>query len=676
MRRTIFALALLLIPASAQAWPAHGSGGSPPPPSTCPKGTAYADGCTGANANGQFVDSTFFTTSRVSWGSPYVSTPPWNVAGVDYPVGNYTADASLLDVKQNIPAGCSISYLSHWIACSLSSAIPMSGLRFNGIGFYSQNSNNNLISIDNSHITFTALNCHNYGGTGGIRTTGGTGGLTISNTVVDTDGTCVFNADLYKTASDPGLTTMSSGYSINIASGVLTIPSGTVTGRIFSGSYLDWSGRATSNKTQISGLTSPTAKTISSITISGTTATVTTATAHGLDVGAGIAMSGILPAGYNGDVVVDSIPDSTHYTYQIQSGNTIPSGSATKVTGSGVGYGIYYLSGASALLGTWTVTGTTSNLSTTAGASTGPVNNTSNGPIAVGSSGKVTLHYNANIGSAQFASAIGELDSKYNYGKLTTNNNQHINFVVNFPQAGATIPNFIQDYNTIWWDPYAEDNGTGTLDYFTTSTSGATAGPSPVVGNLEWIGNSVIANNSIPNSSGNTNSIIRFLSQNGAAPGGIASAINYNLNQVAGSGILKVNSVSLITAGVGLAANTFIFCGGSAPLCSVPIKITAQLTGTGGAPCPDVTCDGTTGTYSVTNTADQINKSTATNGAYLYPGQITAATVNNNYYDNTGTQNGNTTYNFDVQSVPVGSITSTGNINMKTGASCNYGGSC
>lgn len=661
---------------AAEARP-RGGASYTPPPSVCPKGNSYADGCAGANTNGQFVDSTFFTTSRVSWGTPYVSTPPWNVAGVDYPVGNYTADASLLDVKQNIPAGCSISYLSHWVACSISaSPIALSGLRFSGMGFYNQVSNNNLISLDNTHFTYTAINCHNYQGSGSIRTSGGTGALTVSSTLVDNDGTCVFNADLYKTASDPGFASMSSGYSINIASGVLTIPSGTVTGRIFSGSYLDWSGRATPNKTQISGLTSPTAKTISSITISGTTATVTTATAHGLDVGAGLGMSGILPDGYNGDVVVDSIPDSTHFTYQIQAGNTVPSGSATRVTGTGVGYGIFYLSGPSALLGTWTVSGTTSNLATTGGASTGPVNNTSNGPIAVASSGKVTLRYSANIGSGQFSSAVGEVDARFNYEKATSANGQHLNFVVNFPQAGATIPNFIQDYNTIWWDPYAEDGGTGTLDYFTASTASATAGPSPILGNFETIGNTVIVNNSIPNNSLNTNSIVRFLSQSGSAPGGIASAINYNLNQTPGSGILKVNSISLVTAGVGLAANTFIYCQGSAPTCSVPIKVISQLTGTGGASCPDVTCDGTTGTYSVTNTVDQINKSTASQGAYLYPGEITAITVNNNYYDNTGTQNGNTTYNFDTPTVPVGSITSTGNVNMRTGASCNVGGSC
>ena len=44
---------------------------------TCPRGTAYADGCSAASGSG----------SQYSFRSDYVTRPPWNVAGVDYLVG-------------------------------------------------------------------------------------------------------------------------------------------------------------------------------------------------------------------------------------------------------------------------------------------------------------------------------------------------------------------------------------------------------------------------------------------------------------------------------------------------------------------------------------------------------------------------------------------------------------
>src|SRR5690242_321391 len=55
--------------------------------STCPRGTAYVsagDGCAGAQATGSVQVANFFTGFT---GQSYPARPPWNVAGVDYPVG-------------------------------------------------------------------------------------------------------------------------------------------------------------------------------------------------------------------------------------------------------------------------------------------------------------------------------------------------------------------------------------------------------------------------------------------------------------------------------------------------------------------------------------------------------------------------------------------------------------
>lgn len=74
-----------------------------PPPGTCPNGVLDAnDGCAGANANSTVKLTNFFTTVAPQTGQTYFGSGSpqtdggvvgtvWNVAGVDYPVGPYTA---------------------------------------------------------------------------------------------------------------------------------------------------------------------------------------------------------------------------------------------------------------------------------------------------------------------------------------------------------------------------------------------------------------------------------------------------------------------------------------------------------------------------------------------------------------------------------------------------------
>ena len=70
-------------------------------------------------------------------------------------------------------------------------------------------------------------------------------------------------------------------------------------------------------------------KTISSITVSGNTATVTTALAHGLITGSAVNLTGVLPTQYNGNVIVTVI-SSTVFTFPLNSLN-LPTGPATSV---------------------------------------------------------------------------------------------------------------------------------------------------------------------------------------------------------------------------------------------------------------------------------------------------------------------------------------------------------
>lgn len=57
------------------------------------------------------------------------------------------------------------------------------------------------------------------------------------------------------------------------------------------------------------------AQTVSSLTISGNTATLTTGAAHGLSVGAVISLAGFVPAGFNGLFTVLSVPSTTTLTF-------------------------------------------------------------------------------------------------------------------------------------------------------------------------------------------------------------------------------------------------------------------------------------------------------------------------------------------------------------------------
>lgn len=642
MRRILLlALAILALCAARSSFAAHRGNSASVVATTCPQGTADTnDGCGGANPNAAFKNASFFTTVQQSGQGPYAARPAWNVAGVDYPVGA-EADTGLLSIEANIPSGCTLSIISHQLQ-GCTSDLNISGYRFNGFGISLTGRN---ISIDNSHFTMTADNCRNYTGSGMLRTAGGGAvGITITNSTFDFDSTCAFNSPLYKTGTDPGLQTQAT-FPMSITSSTMTV-SGSSVGKIRVGQYADWSGR--SAPTQITALTAPTSATISSISISGNIATVTTSTAHGLAAGAGIIFTGQTSTGYSGQSEVISAPTSTTFTYQIPANNIVPTGSATGTMG---GYTITWLSGASANGSTWTVVGTSSAGSATA--TTGPVQTTMNGPIATGGSGPLVLKYNANLDSGQFASSSNEVDARFNFEKIITVGGQHINFIFNSPSPGTTN-SFAEEYNTVYWDQNqaAIGAGTGTMDYFTQKS----AGTGQVTATLVSLSNNtIVANSSLFGGGGkNTNALVRYLSQSNVSSG----VIRYTLT----GGVMTVTSV---TSGV-VTAGYYAQC----TACTIPVLISAF-----GGTCAGVACTGSggTGTYLVSNNVDTATQTSADRTVSAYPGIITTLNVNNNYYDATGADG---VYNFDIGNVPVGTMNSTGNVNMLTGNSCNWGGTC
>src|SRR5208283_804125 len=107
----------------------------------CPHGSAYADGCSGAAAGSPQLPTIL---------EGYATRPPWNVAGVDYPVG-VPAGTSLKDpTTAALPTGCSFS--GSTVTCSGSTPITLNGYDFslrNGTTLHITASN---ITVKNSHF--------------------------------------------------------------------------------------------------------------------------------------------------------------------------------------------------------------------------------------------------------------------------------------------------------------------------------------------------------------------------------------------------------------------------------------------------------------------------------------------------------------------------------------------
>jgi hypothetical protein len=81
--------------------------------------SSYPDGSAGAPVDGNQQQPNFFKTYAPQNGQTYVTRPPWNVAGVDYPVGIPAANFPLKSfVTGSLPAGVSYDASSNTLTIS------------------------------------------------------------------------------------------------------------------------------------------------------------------------------------------------------------------------------------------------------------------------------------------------------------------------------------------------------------------------------------------------------------------------------------------------------------------------------------------------------------------------------------------------------------------------------
>lgn len=150
---TIGALAFFSLPACAgliSGGAGGGSGGACP--NTPPDGED--DGCATATHVGLIRDVNWFTNT-VNWNDQSVTPPTWNVAYVQYGVGQYTATGSLSDPTNNanLPAGCSYSSSDRVVNCTGSGSVTITGLYFNDIALYFHGSYTSVSIINNKFLS-------------------------------------------------------------------------------------------------------------------------------------------------------------------------------------------------------------------------------------------------------------------------------------------------------------------------------------------------------------------------------------------------------------------------------------------------------------------------------------------------------------------------------------------
>ena len=133
---------LALIPIEGRAW-THGQSSSSP---SCPQGTSYPDGCSGAPSG---------TIQFPSLLSSYVKRPPWNVAGVDYYVG-VPAGTTLQDAQTISMAGVTVTNSPHKQVKITGNNITLNAIDFSVNGGYGLYITGNNVTITNSYFKMSS----------------------------------------------------------------------------------------------------------------------------------------------------------------------------------------------------------------------------------------------------------------------------------------------------------------------------------------------------------------------------------------------------------------------------------------------------------------------------------------------------------------------------------------
>lgn len=166
----------------------------------CPYGTSFADGCAGAITTASFKVSTSYgiafntySTSQTYVGAGQtwngVHMQPWNVAGVDYPVG-YDTTLSLKDPSTTPPANCAYSATGGLgngprVVCNTANPVDVEGYDFslhNGISLVVLAAGTS-VTVKNNKFSCGSAICN--GASGGLINIGGTVSVYIGNNLFE-----------------------------------------------------------------------------------------------------------------------------------------------------------------------------------------------------------------------------------------------------------------------------------------------------------------------------------------------------------------------------------------------------------------------------------------------------------------------------------------------------------
>lgn len=161
---------------------------------TCPNGIGLGDGCPAPNG-GSFAIGNFFNGYANQMGQPYAANrPAWNVAGVDFQIGPWTAVSAMTDIATWSGAGCTYTGGNAPVLTCTSSA------DVEGYNFAAENGHNcvnieidpaatgNIVIKNNNLVADTSCLSHVAVSTAAIEmTTGGTSAANfdIENNMID-----------------------------------------------------------------------------------------------------------------------------------------------------------------------------------------------------------------------------------------------------------------------------------------------------------------------------------------------------------------------------------------------------------------------------------------------------------------------------------------------------------
>src|SRR5208283_5623577 len=129
--RHFFLMAAVILAASP-ACPQERVPGSSVYMPLCPYGSTYSDGCAGANLNG-FYQTTLSALAQ-SGQAAYATRPPWNIAGVDYPVGHDKTLTLKDPATATLPSGCAWDAADVKIDCENGNNITLDGFNLSATG--------------------------------------------------------------------------------------------------------------------------------------------------------------------------------------------------------------------------------------------------------------------------------------------------------------------------------------------------------------------------------------------------------------------------------------------------------------------------------------------------------------------------------------------------------------